>query len=420
MSDKYDEILKEKPKYADPEPLISKKNKYFKISLLVGIILSLIVILISYIFYYNIVLASESIVLNNINKVVKKYNYIYSNIVPSYLDRNNYSIDSTISYNDRKYNYLYVKNGKEQSRTFSNEDRFITFYTVNSKNYIKTSNIPYYIEREESKKNLSDINTMKRSLELEPTAFIYSELFNGESTDLSKNYYNLDNVNKTVDDIRNNFNSYISKDKYIKKLYLLNKKLIVEVNLSLNTNDLNSILGDNSLEINDNLNVNITTKNDAITNEIDNVKVVINNETLNKRTVITYDNKSVTITDDKGTNKKIVFNKKSNYYDVKFYNNNILYSVLSLENSSNKYVYAYRVIDKLYSINLEVNKDNDDVKYKMETNINNQTNKFEVVSSYSKISTMKEKLNNVKKYEDVTIDIQEELNKTTEQILFGN
>ena len=420
MSDKYDEILKEKPKYADPEPLISKKNKYFKISLLVGIILSLIVILISYIFYYNIVLASESIVLNNINKVVKKYNYIYSNIVPSYLDQNNYSIDSTISYNDRKYNYLYVKNGKEQSRTFSNEDRFITFYTVNSKNYIKTSNIPYYIEREESKKNLSDINTMKRSLELEPTAFIYSELFNGESTDLSKNYYNLDNVNKTVDDIRNNFNSYISKDKYIKKLYLLNKKLIVEVNLSLNTNDLNSILGDNSLEINDNLNVNITTKNDAITNEIDNVKVVINNETLNKRTVITYDNKSVTITDDKGTNKKIVFNKKSNYYDVKFYNNNILYSVLSLENGSNKYVYAYRVIDKLYSINLEVNKDNNDVKYKMETNINNQTNKFEVVSSYSKISTMKEKLNNVKKYEDVTIDIQEELNKTTEQILFGN
>lgn len=420
MSDKYDEILKEKPKYADPEPLISKKNKYFKISLLVGIILSLIVILISYIFYYNIVLASESIILNNINKVVKKYNYIYSDIVPSYLDQNNYSIDSTISYNDRKYNYLYVKKGKEQSRTFSNEDRFITFYTVNSKNYIKTSNIPYYIEREESKKNLSDINTMKRSLELEPTAFIYSELFNGESTDLSKNYYNLDNVNKTVDDIRNNFNSYISKDKYIKKLYLLNKKLIVEVNLSLNTNDLNSILGDNSLEINDNLNVNITTKNDAITNEIDNVKVVINNETLNKRTVITYDNKSVTITDDKGTNKKIVFNKKSNYYDVKFYNNNILYSVLSLENSSNKYVYAYRVIDKLYSINLEVNKDNDDVKYKMETNINNQTNKFEVVSSYSKISTMKEKLNNVKKYEDATIDIQEELNKTTEQILFGN
>lgn len=420
MSDKYDEILKEKPKYADPEPLISKKNKYFKISLLVGIILSLIVILISYIFYYNIVLASESIILNNINKVVKKYNYIYSDIVPSYLDQNNYSIDSTISYNDRKYNYLYVKKGKEQSRTFSNEDRFITFYTVNSKNYIKTSNIPYYIEREESKKNLSDINTMKRSLELEPTAFIYSELFNGESTDLSKNYYNLDNVNKTIDDIRNNFNSYISKDKYIKKLYLLNKKLIVEVNLSLNTNDLNSILGDNSLEINDNLNVNITTKNDAITNEIDNVKVVINNETLNKRTVITYDNKSVTITDDKGTNKKIVFNKKSNYYDVKFYNNNILYSVLSLENGSNKYVYAYRVIDKLYSINLEVNKDNNDVKYKMETNINNQTNKFEVVSSYSKISTMKEKLNNVKKYEDVTIDIQEELNKTTEQILFGN
>ena len=420
MSDKYDEILKEKPKYADPEPLISKKNKYFKLSLLVGIILSLIVILISYIFYYNIVLASESIILNNINKVVKKYNYIYSDIVPSYLDQNNYSIDSTISYNDRKYNYLYVKNGKEQSRTFSNEDRFITFYTVNSKNYIKTSNIPYYIEREESKKNLSDINTMKQSLELEPIAFIYSELFNGESTDLSKNYYNLDNVNKTIDDIRNNFNSYISKDKYIKKLYLLNKKLIVEVNLSLNTNDLNSILGDNSLEINDNLNVNITTKNDAITNEIDNVKVVINNETQNKRTVITYDNKSVTITDDKGTNKKIVFNKKSNYYDVKFYNNNILYSVLSLENSSNKYVYAYRVIDKLYSINLEVNKENDDVKYKMETNVNNQTNKFEVVSSYSKISTMKEKLNNVKKYEDVTIDIQEELNKTTEQILFGN
>ena len=105
MSDKYDEILKEKPKYADPEPLISKKNKYFKISLLVGIILSLIVILISYIFYYNIVLASESIILNNINKVVKKYNYIYSDIVPSYLDQNNYSIDSTISYNDRKYNY---------------------------------------------------------------------------------------------------------------------------------------------------------------------------------------------------------------------------------------------------------------------------------------------------------------------------
>lgn len=420
MSDKYDEILKEKPKYADPEPLISKKNKYFKISLLVGIILSLIVILISYIFYYNIVLASESIVLNNINKVVKKYNYIYSNIVPSYLDQNNYSIDSTISYNDRKYNYLYVKNGKEQSRTFSNEDRFITFYTVNSKNYIKTSNIQYYIEREESKKNLSDINTMKQSLELEPTAFIYSELFNGVSTDLSKNYYNLDNVNKTIDDIRNNFNSYIAKDKYIKKLYLLNKKLIVEVNLTLNTNDLNSILGDNNLKLNDNLNVNITTKNDAITNEIDNVKVVINNETLNKRTVITYDNKSVTITDDKGTNKKIVFNKKSNYYDVKFYNNNILYSVLSLENSSNKYVYAYRVIDKLYSINLEVNKDNNDVKYKMETNINNQTNKFEVVSSYSKISTMKEKLNNVKKYEDATIDIQEELNKTTEQILFGN
>lgn len=420
MSDKYDEILKEKPKYADPEPLISKKNKYFKISLLVGIILSLIVILISYIFYYNIVLASESIILNNINKVVKKYNYIYSDIVPSYLEQNNYSIDSTISYNDRKYNYLYVKNGKEQSRTFSNEDRLITFYTVNSKNYIKTSNIPYYIEREESKKNLSDINTMKQSLELEPTAFIYSELFNGESTDLSKNYYNLDNVNKTIDDIRNNFNSYISKDKYIKKLYLLNKKLIVEVNLSLNTNDLNSILGDNSLKLNDNLNVNITTKNDAITNEIDNVKVVINNETQNKRTVITYDNKSVTITDDKGTNKKIVFHKKSNYYDVKFYNNNILYSVLSLENGSNKYVYAYRVIDKLYSINLEVNKDNNDVKYKMETNINNQTNKFEVVSSYSKISTMKEKLNNFKKYEDVTIDIQEELNKTTEQILFGN
>ena len=102
----YDSILKEKKKKKEPiikvEP--PKKKKFPTISL--SIISVIIALIISYIVYYNTILAQDKIIINNLNTLRKAYQNIFNNLnLDSF---NNDNIEGLITYNETN-NYSFIK-----------------------------------------------------------------------------------------------------------------------------------------------------------------------------------------------------------------------------------------------------------------------------------------------------------------------
>ena len=76
MSDNYDSILKEKKVYEDYTPT----HPVFKKFMLLAIFLSLVIIVVSYVVYYNTFLNGETVFVNNVVRLIDNYSII------SYLD----------------------------------------------------------------------------------------------------------------------------------------------------------------------------------------------------------------------------------------------------------------------------------------------------------------------------------------------
>ena len=176
MSDNYNEILKEKKVYKDP--VVSHKHRFFKLSLLIGVLVAIIVVGISYLVYYNTILDSESIFLNNIVKLANKYSVVVDNINPNYDLSGNYTLDGNITMGDVNYTYSFVSDGGKLMRTFKNNDKSVTYYYDNDLSYINVSSLrDTYVEVDNKLKTLDDYKSSIDDVQKNFYNFIYNSVF---------------------------------------------------------------------------------------------------------------------------------------------------------------------------------------------------------------------------------------------------
>ena len=320
----YDSILKEKKKYEEPQPVKNNGPKpfpWFKIDLLCITLL----LIISYVFYYTIILNPEQIFLNDLKKITDKYQNIFVPLKLNQLNNNEYNLKGTISLNDKNYNFTLDRIEENIQLAITLNEKKLNYYISSNQQYIK---VPSFKEQ-------------------------YIKLGTND-------YYNI--LHNLSDYLTNN----LPEDKFIKKFYLNGTNPIVESNLILNNEDLKKATGLNTIK--DSYEILFTFKNHALTNEIISMKTIINNLTTNKRSVILYENGYLTYKDD-NQSLKFQLEEKNDDFTLKIYQEDTLFSVITGTKKNNSYQYMYQVIDKIYNITLNITEENNSYLYEIESNI---------------------------------------------------
>jgi len=360
----YDSILKEKKNYE--EPISTKDNgpkpfPWFKIDLLCLIL----ILTISYIIYYTTILTPKQIFLNDIKIVANKYQSILEQLNLEILNKPNYNLVGTINLNDKTYDFSLNKTEDKTNLNLTLNKENLTYYDISSQKYIKLSNF-------------------------------------------KDQYYQLTNNDNNYLNIASNLKKYLTnnlnEDKFIKKFYLTGTTPIVESNLVLNNNDIKTAL--NLTNQNDSYEVLFTFKNHAITNKIINMKITINNLTTSQRGVILYENGHLTYNEDTQI-LKFQLEEKNKDFTLKFYKDDILFSVLTGTSQEKSYQYTYQVIDKIYNITLNISKENNNNNYKITSKIEKDgiinTQNLNINLQYSdKIKIENTDLSNAINYETLT------------------
>ena len=320
----YDSILKEKNTY---EELDIKKDDgpkpfpWFRIDLICLIIL----LGISYIIYYTKVLTPDNIFLNDLKQVYDKYEGILDDCNIDYFINNNYNLLGNLEFSDKSYDIALSKfEDKIKFNMGINEDS-INYYTTDNNTYLKVDSFKDTYYKQDSNNYLNILFNIKDYLE-----------------------------NK------------LPKDKFIKKFYLNGTTPIVESNLVLNTENIKTALGLNSLK--NSHEVLFTFKNNAISNRIISMKVIINNSTTGRRGVLTYENGYITYTENDIV-YKFILEKDNDNFRLNIYKDDILYSVLSGTKKEVSYEYLYQVIDEVYNITVVVKNEDDIYSYQITSNI---------------------------------------------------
>jgi hypothetical protein len=419
MSDNYDSILKEKKVYVEE----TKEDKYPRLKkfIFLGIIFSIIIIIISYVIYFNTVLASESILLNNLSKIFKQYSLIYKDISLNY-NNDDYNVTGTITFDDLKYNYQFLRNSNKSIKVFSNSSNSISYSDDGVNSYVITSKLNnVYIKRERELFTLSDYEDIINLDENNLYDFLYNMLLGDNVFNFDDTIYNLENYSSLVDNIKNNFLS-IDSSNYTKKIYVDKGRPIVLINLLLNTKDLNTILNTNktNLKLSDNYVVSVDMKNDALTNNILLIKVIINNKTTDERVVINYEDNNITITDNDGMKHKFELKKNQNIISLKYYRDDVLYSVLTNEEENNKNIYTYQVINELYSLKLTKEQDNNSYSYTLESNVDNKKNTIIFEGKMNSNENIAMNMENVIDYDDLNEVQKNSYNMSVKDLLFGS
>ena len=416
MAKEYDTILKEKKVYEETSK--SSNNKYFKLFFFLGIIVSLLVIVISYVIYYNTILDNESIFFNNLVKLKENYYSIYKDIRFDYDIKNNYTIVGNMDVGNNNYDYTFNKYANKVKKVIFNSDKNITYYYDGRDSFVKISSLgDFYIR--DNKNQLNDLKYYKdniKSIKKDFNSYLYNSILEKNSYDLFNQLYNIDNLGTIVSNIKDNYRTNITSDKYIRKFYFDGKNPIVEVNLILEKNDINNILGVNSgLQIKDDYQLNITMKNSAISNEIKEIKVVINNKTKNTRQVLLFVSKVLYYTDSKDNKYSIKYNEDKNHIQIK--KNNVLTSVVQISAKNNTNIYNYKEIDKIYTISLSVEKVKNNFEYGIETNIDDVARAVKISGEYKKGEAINENTVNAINLDSLNLEQQKIYKKSIKELL---
>lgn len=376
MNNNYNSILKEKKKYE--EPIKENKHKYFKRSLLIGLFISILIIIISYIIYYNTILSSESIFLNNTSKLINNYSSFFEPLIIP-ISEKSYNIHGDVDIDNFKYNYAINSNNNKLLYTLNNQINSTNYYYDGVNGYIKSSKIgDYYSQNNIELYTIEEYYNLLKNLN-------YERLTNITLKDI----YNITNYNNNINTIKNNYNNF-SNIKYIKKFYFIDKLPIVEVNISLDKDAINKILENSNLQFTEDIAVNITMKNEAITNKIKDIKIIINNKSKKMRRVLEYKDNIIYYSDSKDNKYNFTINKLDNTEELKIYKDDELYSVLTLNNNLNNYDYTYKIIDKYYTINLSIIKTENNYEFNYNRNIDNKINNVKFTLEYSNSSEINE------------------------------
>lgn len=317
----YDSILKEEKKYEE-EPVKPKKFPWFKID----VICIILIIVIGYIFYFINVLNPRQIFFDDLEKLTTKYQKLFTPLLLDDLNNiSNFEGVIKINDNDTHYNYNLNKSNTNFNISLSKGDEYLILSQSQNATYLKLSNF-----KEE-----------------------YLE------------FNNINNYPNIFKNIKNNLSTYLTEDKFIKRYYLDGSNPIVVSELSLNNEDLKQLAGLTTIK--NSYEVLLTLKNHAITNNIISIKATINNKTTNKRVVITYEKG---ILNYKDSTYDLDFKlERSNHkdFELKIYKDDTLYSVLKGNEEGKKHNYSYKVIDKVYSIDLKIIKEKDLTSYEIKS-----------------------------------------------------
>lgn len=318
----YDSILKEKKKYKEPTPVKrSWVTKYFIISFL----LVLIILVISYVFYYNIILSTKNMFYSNIVKFIDDYRFCLDGVNFNALS-DQYTALGDLKINDNSYDYKIVRKDDLFRIDLINGEEIYSNINISDKNYVSLSSFREgYILLEEN------------------------------------SYFNL--YRSFIKNIQN----FAYEEKANKSIYLEGYVPIVSANLVLGKEDVNSLFGTNLIK--DDVEVIFTLKNQALTNEIISMKLVFNNKTKNTRDVYNVVGNEISHTNNKGQVTKFVLVKNDTDFKLSIYKGDSLYSVLVGNSLEGNYKYTYQIIDELYTLNLVVKYDFDVIKYEFDSSI---------------------------------------------------
>lgn len=373
----YDSILKEKKKYEEepkerePKPFPWLRMDIFSIA---------IVIIISYIFYYNKILTPKNIFLTDLNDLLSQYQIVLNPLNLTTLTNEDYNLEGTIELNNKKYQYIMNKNDDKSNLSISLNNQNLTYYTLDNNTYIKLSSFKEQYIKISQNNYLNIINNL----------FLY-------------------------------FSNNLKEENFIKKFYLNGTTPIVESNLIL-TNE-NLLTNPNLTNLDNSYEVLFTFKNNAITNDIISMKITINNQTTNERAVILYEDKILTYKDDTN-NLKFQLETKDHDFTLKIYQEDTLFSVLTGTNKEDSYQYMYQVIDKIYNITLITKKKENITTYEITSNIEKNgitinpnltitlNKNKEIISELPSISTQE-----IKDYEDLTPEEKTNYQSNLEEII---
>lgn len=418
MSDNYNNILMEHKVYKEEKK--TNKHPKFTISIIIAILISILIIIISYLIYYKTVLTNENIYTNDIKIIFDKYTKILDKTKLNYDLKSDYTLAGNVLVNQNKYNYTIASSGKKTLNLLENNNQSIKYYEDGDNHYFNINNSDEYIQITNKLYNLDYYKNELKTLNKEPNTYLNNLFLESTITKNNKDIYNLFNYSTYLNNIMKNFKSVINSSNCKRKIYFDNKKPIIYLRTTLTNQNINKIFNISQTSDTDDYTVSLESKNDALTNEIKNIKIVINNQITKDREVIIYNGSNIIYTDKNDVKHKFTILTKDKITYLKYYKNDILYSVLTkARDDTNRYNYTYQVIDRVYNINLTINASYNDFSYNLKTNIDNNATDITITGTYKNKATINETIIKSIKYDNLEDDVQAKYNQKLSTILFG-
>lgn len=341
MNDNYDSILNDKKNTQSKLSKIAEENSKKPNYVIIDIIIIILIIVISYVVYFNTILSGKNIILNDLGVIFSKYSNIFYNLGFNYDISNGYSFNGNIDIskdgNENKIIYGINNDGNDTYLNLYNNEVNISYFSDKNSNLVRSNKI-------------GDSYVKFGGLTIDNYVYIYN------------------NIESNIKDFLND------KSNYKRSFYFEGDKPIVKVEINLDKNDINKMIGTGDL----NYNINITLLNHALSDDIISAKVIVNNNSNNNRDVYVYNGKTIIHTNDKNILEKYEISNKDNNFTLKVYKNDSLYSVLSGEDVFGNYNYLYQVIDSKYNIKLTVNNSNKNYNYLFDFNIDTDDKKYDM------------------------------------------
>lgn len=418
MSDNYNNILMEHKVYKEEKK--TNKHPKFTISIIIAILISILIIIISYLIYYKTVLTNENIYTNDIKIIFDKYTKILDKTKLNYDLKSDYTLAGNVLVNQNKYNYTIASSGKKTLNLLENNNQSIKYYEDGDNHYFNINNSDEYIQITNELYNLDYYKNELKTLNKEPNTYLNNLFLESTITKNNQDIYNLFNYSTYLNNIMKNFKSVINSSNCKRKIYFDNKKPIIYLRTTLTNQNINKIFNISQTSDTDNYTVSLESKNDALTNDIKNIKIVINNQITKDREVIIYNGSNIIYTDKNDVKHKFTILTKDEITYLKYYKNDILYSVLTkARDDTNRYNYTYQVIDRVYNINLTINASYNDFSYNLKTNIDNNATDITITGTYKNKATINETIIKSIKYDNLEDDVQAKYNQKLSTILFG-